>query len=283
VLAFRFDVDSVRCWEEGVPRLMELGRSRDVHFSFYVNMGYSFNWSHNFRHFVAKRLKKTAPAAPRAPSLPTKAKLGTAGVLKTMFANPQLGERYRATADRLHADGHELGLHGGMDHVIWQRSLDTLSKARIDDLLRPAYDRFTSRYGAPKGFACPGFVHNEDVYELLDEYGFAYSSDEPGEEPFRPGSAGHEHSHFQVPVNVMGESNVPIVEQMLAMGRGESEIVAACVEAIRARPFALLYGHPYVEGIRADILGAVIDAVADSHEVVTVAEYLQRWRKAHDG
>jgi peptidoglycan/xylan/chitin deacetylase (PgdA/CDA1 family) len=281
VLAFRFDVDSVRCWEEGVPRLLALGRRRDVRFSFYINMGYSFNWAHNLRHFVLKRVRGGSSGR-RAPSLPTRAKLGTSGVLKTMFLNPRLGRRYRSALDGLHSEGHELGLHGGTDHVIWQRSLGELSRSEIDALLRPAYDEFQALYGSPRGFACPGFVHNGTVYELLDAYGFAYSSDELGEEPFHPREGGREYAHFQIPVNVMGESHVPIVEQMLAMGRPDAEIVDASVTAIRARQFALMYGHPYVEGIRADILEAVIDAVADSHRVVTVAQYLDLWRRARD-
>ena len=180
--------------------------------------------------------------------------------------------------DQLHSEGHELGLHGGVDHVIWQRSLGNLSKSEIDALLRPAYEEFRGRYGAPRGFACPGFVHNAYVYELLDAYGFTYSSDELGEEPFHPSDGHRDYTHLQVPVNVMGESHVPIVEQMLAMGHGDAAIVEACVDAIRARPFALMYGHPYVEGLRADILEGVIDAVGDSHRVVTVAQYVDRWQ-----
>lgn len=278
-LAFRFDVDSVRCIEEGIPRLMEVGERRSVRFSFYVNMGRSFNWSHNFRHFVSKR--RGGRGAARAPALPTYRKLGVGGVLKTMFLNPILGERYRDTFDRLHAAGHELGLHGGTDHVVWQRSLDALSPEEVDSLLRPAYDVFVSRYGAPAGFASPGFVHNDTVLRLLDRYGFTYGSDQPGDLPFHPRSDDVEHAHFQVPVNVVGPSNVPIVEYMLAMGHDDEEIVAACVEGIAARDFALLYGHPYVEGVRAEILDAVIAAVEGSHEVVTVEQYLQRWRQVN--
>jgi len=82
-------------------------------------------------------------------------------------------------------------------------------------------------------------------------------------------------------VNAVAPTNVPIVEYMLAMGRDDEEIVAACVEGITARDFALLYGHPYVEGVRAEILDAVIAAVEGSHEVVTVEQYLQRWRQVN--
>jgi peptidoglycan/xylan/chitin deacetylase (PgdA/CDA1 family) len=279
-LAFRFDVDSVRCIEEGIPRLIELGERRSVRFTFYVNMGRSFNWVHNLRYFASRR--RRASRAARAPALPTYAKLGARGVLKTMFLNPVLGERYRGTFDRLHAAGHELGLHGGTDHVVWQRSLDDLSPNEVGALLRPAYEAFVRRYGRPAGFASPGFVHNDTVLRLMDRYGFAYGSDRPGEEPFRPSIEGVELDHFQVPVNVVGPSQVPIVEHMLATGHDEDEIVAACVEGITALDFALLYGHPYVEGVRAEILDAVISAVQESHEVVTVVQYLERWRRAND-
>ncbi|MEX2048977.1 MAG: hypothetical protein WEB90_05310 [Gemmatimonadota bacterium] len=278
-LAFRFDVDSVRCLEEGVPRLMELARARGVRFSFFVNMGRSFNWAHNFRHFVVSGHGRTsAVPGPRPPSLPTKVKLGRVGVLKTMFLNPRLGDRYRPILDALYAEGHELALHGGTDHVIWQRSLATLSRHQIDDLLRPAYETFSSRYGAPKGFASPGFVHNAHVYELLDAYGFVYSSDETGEYPFQPKDGDRTYRHFQVPVNVMGDGNVPLIEQQLARGEREADIVASCAERIAGRSFALMYGHPYVEGVRSSILASVIDAVAHTHQVVTVGEYLEQWR-----
>ena len=283
-LAFRFDVDSVRCTEVGIPRLVEVADRCGVRFSFFVNMGYSFNWGHNLRHFAAKKLsrsKRSAPTPARGLSLPTTSKLGWGGILKTMFLNPQLGERYRRVFDGLHDSGHELALHGGTDHVIWQRGLSGLSEQQVRDLLHPAFERFAARYGEPRGFASPGFVHNDIVLRLLDEYGFAYASDMPGDEPFRPRN-GSEYEHFQVPVNVMGVDNVPLVEQYLALGRTQAEIVEAAVEMITDRDFALMYGHPYVEGVHAGILESVIGRVRDTHDVVTVEEYLERW-KARDG
>jgi len=278
LLAFRFDVDSVRCIEEGIPKLMDVGQRRGVRFSFFVNMGYSFNWAHNLRHFAKKRLgPKPVAVGPAVRSLPTKQKLGVAGVLKTMFLNPRLGDRYKSTFDGVHAAGHELALHGGTDHVVWQRSLGQLSDTDIDALLRPAYETFSERYGEPRGFACPGFVYNETVLSLLDQYGFKYSSDMPGEEPFHPRVGDRHFSHYQVPVNVAGEGNVPIIEQSLALGRPVSGIIDTCVEMISRRDFAMLYGHPYVEGVRAEILDAVLGEVESTHEVVTVEAYLDRW------
>jgi peptidoglycan/xylan/chitin deacetylase (PgdA/CDA1 family) len=285
VLAFRFDIDSVRCAEEGVPRLMRLADRAAVRFTFFVNMGLSFNWAHNLRHLARKRL--AAPAAQTGDAhraLPTTRKLGWRGVLKTVFVNPELGERYRPVLDALSREGHELGLHGGMDHVIWQRGLAALTDEGLERLFSPAYRRFEDRYGAPRGFASPGFVHDDRVLDLLDRYGFAYGSDRSGNEPFRPQKAnGDLWEHFQVPVNVAAPGNVPIIEEGLARGLEDREIVRRCVDAIRAHSFALLYGHPYVEGVHVTLLEELLRALGGEYDVTTVADYLERWRAERHG
>ena len=282
VLALRFDVDSVTCIERGIPELRRLADRFGVRFTFFVNMGYSFNWSHNLRHLVRPRSARgTKPQGPPSPrlSLPTTAKLGWGGVLKTVIFNPRLGDRYRATFDALHADGHELGLHGGTDHVIWQRSLDDLDEEELEQLFRPAFDRFTDRYGRPAGFASPGFRSNDMVSNLLDQEGFTYTSDVSGETPFHAiGPDGRPYDHYQVPVNVLGDKMVPLVEQGRAQGRPTPVIEQSLVDAVTARDFALVYGHPYVEGVEAPLLGRVRERLIDRYDVVTVSEYLDRWQ-----
>lgn len=218
------------------------------------------------------------------PALPTLDKLGAVGVLETMLLNPRLGRRFRKTFNRLFETGHELGLHGGTDHALWQRALADLSDQQLDDLLRPAYESFTRDFGKPPGFASPGFRYDDRVLRMTDSYGFEYGSDMSGERPFRPRVGGRELAHYQVPVNVAGADTVPLVEQMLALGRGDEEIVGTAARAIRKRDFALLYGHPFVEGVRADLIEHIVREVEDTHEVVTVREYLARWRgRARDG
>lgn len=283
VLACRFDVDSVTCIERGIPKLRKLADRLGVRFTFFVNMGHSFNWSHNARHFLRRRRRTTPPeagATTSAPlSLPTTAKLGWPGVLKTVLLNPRLGDRYRATFDALHAEGHELGLHGGTDHVIWQRSLDDLGEEELERLFRPAFERFSERYGQPAGFASPGFRYNEAVLRLIDAEGFTYASDMPGERPFRPSTpSGAPYRHHQVPVNVLGERSVPLVEQGMARGKTPAQIEQSLVDAITDRDFALVYGHPYVEGVAAPVLGGALERVREEYDIVTVAQYLDRWR-----
>lgn len=278
-LAFRFDVDSVRCCRVGIPRLMDAADRLGVRFTFFLNLGVTFNWKHTLRHVARKQFRRVASSAPGPPALPTLDKLGAMGVLETMLLNPRLGRRFRKTFDRLFEAGHELGLHGGTDHALWQRALGDLSDRQLEELLRPAYESFRRGYGKPRGFASPGFRYDDRVLRMTDGYGFEYGSDMSGERPFRPRAGGRELAHYQVPVNVAGEAAVPLVEQMLALGRSDEEIVGAAARAIRKRDFALMYGHPFVEGVRADLIERIVREVEDSHEVVTVCEYLRRWRE----
>jgi len=282
--AFRLDVDSLICLEQGIPNLLRLGERHGVRFTFFVNMGRSFSWRHTIANVLRRKQdgRRAGPASTPVPyKLSAASKLGRGGTLRTVVFNPRLGRRYRAALDLLHREGHELGLHGGSNHPAWQYRLDELGDDGLERLFRPAFEEFRDRYGHPRGFASPGFRYNQAVLGLLDNEGFEYASDMAGEVPFRPGrrDGASRHTHFQVPVNVIGERRVPVIEQGLARGQSDGRIVQDAVERIRARPFALMYGHPYVEGVHTRQLAAILSEVADDYDVVTVKEYLRRWKE----
>ncbi len=296
VLAFRFDVDSVQCLRTGVPRLRKVADARGVRFTFFVTMGRSFHvastlgrrWSRRAgRRTGSQRPNPTKgtrsrPSGERPNALPVARKLGWRGLLETIVLNPHLGRKYRDEIDALHHDGHELGLHGGSNHAVWQHTVHRLDPWRVEALLRPALDEFASRYGRPEGFASPGFQWNDHVLRLLDDEGFLYASDMTGEEPFRPQDArGGRHRHYQVPVNVAGRGRVPVIEQGLALGNDARRIAERAVAQIRGRRFALMYDHPYVAGVHSAVLDKIIEIVEGDYDIVTVAEYLARWRQEH--
>ena len=313
VLAFRFDVDSVQCLRTGVPRLRKVADARGVRFTFFVTMGRSFHmastlgrrWSRRARRRTGSqrpnptkgtRSRSSGERAPNA--LPVARKLGWRGLLETVVLNPHLGRKYRHEIDALHHDGHELGLHGGSNHAVWQHMVHApppqpnpptqpLRRASEPEcassvLLRPALDEFASRYGRPEGFASPGFQWNDHVLRLLDDEGFLYASDMTGEEPFRPQDArGSRHRHYQVPVNVAGRGRVPVIEEGLALGHDARRIAERAVAQIQDRRFALMYDHPYVAGVHHAVLDKIIEIVEGDYDIVTVAEYLARWRQEH--
>jgi len=222
--AFRLDVDSLICLEQGIPNLLRLGERHGVRFTFFVNMGRSFSWRHTIANVLRRKQdgRRAGPASTPVPyKLSAASKLGRGGTLRTVVFNPRLGRRYRAALDLLHREGHELGLHGGSNHPAWQYRLDELGDDGLERLFRPAFEEFRDRYGHPRGFASPGFRYNQAVLGLLDNEGFEYASDMAGEVPFRPGrrDGASRHTHFQVPVNVIGERRVPVIEQGLARGQ----------------------------------------------------------------
>ena len=278
-LAIRFDIESTTCLERGVPRLLELGRRYGVRFSFFANMGRSFNLWVNLR---SRWTGTGGSAESRSTKLPLKRKLGWDGILKTVFWNPALGRSFLGTLERILYEGHELGLHGGMDHARWQHSISRMDRDEVAGLLRPAYRQFEKAFGAPQGFSSPGFRFNTHVLDVLDELGLEYSSDMDGETPFPTRFNGKNHRLWQVPVNVIGGSHVPLIEESLAGNMGGGDICRRVVAEITGRRFAFLYGHPYVEGMHWEILGKTIEAICGDYRIVTVSEYLHRWRSRND-
>ncbi len=277
-LAIRFDIDSVTCCERGVPRLLELGRRRGVKFTFFANMGRSFNFMVNCR----LRLKGRPTSGPPQVKLGLKEKLTWSGILKTVILNPALGTKYLKTLERVKKEGHELGLHGGTDHVVWQHGIRDMNRDSLLKLFLPAYEQFSQAFGKPEGFACPGFQYDDRVFDILENYNFAYSSDMDGEHPFPTTVNGKRHRLWQVPVNIMGGGKVPAIEEMIAKGCDAERIGRDVADRIMRKEFSLLYGHPYVEGVRCEILDSVLDRIQNSHQVVTLSEYLEKWRKIYD-
>ena len=281
LFSFRFDIDSLTDIEVGVPRLIEIAGTLDVRFTFFVNMGRSFNWS--------TVLSRQHPGARNSVSAArTINKLGLGRLLRTVILNPHIGFSHKKMLFRLLDNGHELGLHGGMDHPVWQWGLDNLSKVEIDDLLKPAYDHFVQLFGKPKGFASPGFRYNDFVLELMDDYGFEYASDMQGERPFVP----ENFRHLQIPVNIVGPGHKPFIEAMLASGLRSEEVVKKCkaeVDAvIEKNDIAVIYGHPAFEG-KFDGLMALFDLIkVEGYQVVPMMEIVEKRSclkrgKSHNG
>ena len=251
-LSFRFDVDTAADIRNGIPKLLDLGRELDAHFSFYVNVGKPFS----FKVTLARRLRtslarlrfRSDSRAVRTARVTAYEKLGLRGILETCLWNRDLGVTYRDQLRKILKEGHELGLHGGMNHAIWQYKLHEMTDGEIDDLFRPAYDTFSQLFGKPVGYCSPGFVYSEHVLDIVDEYGFLYASDMEGESPFHPAVRGKEYAHTQIPVNVVGDGKASFISQQLALGSTDEEMVTALLEEINRHTTAVLYGHPSIEG-----------------------------------
>jgi len=132
--------------------------------------------------------------------------------------------------------GHELGLHG-YDHYAWMNRLDDKSKEDIICWISKGCELFEKAFGYyPECFAVPGFKTNTNFLEILDDFGFRYSSDFMGMKPFFPSLNNVMLKTLQVPVS-------------LAIGEYEdAESIRRLKEQI-ARGYAVFYFHPSNEPI----------------------------------
>jgi peptidoglycan/xylan/chitin deacetylase (PgdA/CDA1 family) len=261
IFSFRFDIDSLADIETGVPRLIDLARELDVRFTFFVNMGRSYNW-----RVVSGQWSVAGENTALLRHASTMRRMGLWQTLRTVFFNPDIGLSHKKTLFRLLDDGHELGLHGGMDHPLWQWRLDVLSKEELHDLLKPAYDHFERLFGKPKGLASPGFTYNRYVLELVDEYGFEYASDMEGERPFRPEG----FRHMQIPVNVAGPDRMSFIEHLRGTETGKAEVEKKVVAEIAGRECAVMYGHPACEGKSKSLRDILYWVKKNGYRVVTM-------------
>lgn len=258
--SFRFDIDSLADIEVGVPRLLDSSKELGARFTFFVNMGRSFSW----KPILRDRQKRVGVFNKKAFTVISK--LGLMRTIRTVVQNPCIGSSHKDILFRLLDAGHELALHGGMDHPLWQWGLSSLDKGEIDEMLRPAYARFEKLFGRPEGFSSPGFQYNNNVLELVDDYEIRYASDMKGENLFVPEG----HRHVQVPVNIMGPSNVPLLESLYASGRQGEEVLGACKGEILKRNLAVMYGHPSFEG-RLDDFSEIISWVkGEGYSIMTL-------------
>lgn len=274
--SFRFDIDSLADIEAGVPKLIELAKELDVRFTFFVNMGRSFRWSVAGGQWSAKpETKNLEPnSSPITHHSSTVKRLGLWRTFRTVIFNPNIGLSNKKILFKLLDNGHELGLHGGMDHPLWQWGLDTLSKDEINDLLRPAYNHFAELFERPKGFASPGLKYNRHVLELIDEYGFEYASDMEGERPFI-----HQgFRHLQIPANIIGPNGISLIDQFHRSGLQEAEIVRRCREEVEKKEIGVMFGHPAIEGETLS-LRTLLRLIRDSgYKIVPMKEILKLLR-----
>jgi|GEM_PF-4836029 len=108
---------------------------------------------------------------------------------------------------------YELGYRSGMNHLVCQYDLDSLTNGQMEHLLVPAYESFSNFFGSPEAFCSPGFLRNRHVLELLDRFDLLYAADMDSEAPSCPSVGNRQDLHFQITSNINGY--VPILAVIL--------------------------------------------------------------------
>ncbi|MDR2180188.1 MAG: 4-deoxy-4-formamido-L-arabinose-phosphoundecaprenol deformylase [Synergistaceae bacterium] len=201
-VAIKIDVDTLKGYLEGVPRLLDILKERGIKASIFFSMGPDNSGKavrRIFRKgFISKMLRTKAPS--------------TYG-WKTLFYGTLLKAPMIVSSDpgilrRAVEEGHDCGIHC-WDHVLWQDRLPEMSREEIRAELNKAAELFSRVTGtAPKSSAAPGWQASFDSLTVQDELGFDYCSDVRGTRPFFPRLDGAVFRTLQIP------STLPTLDEL---------------------------------------------------------------------
>lgn len=259
LFVFRWDVDHRVCITDGIPRIRSVCRDFGVPNTFFVNLGRSTN----LREWVGKGMVRSRAKLADKDAVHLIQKTGWPRfLLETALARP-VGLRFVPVLQALQHEGHELGLHGGMDHVVWSRRFHDLPDHVLEADVQESYGHFLRHFGKPAGFTSPGFYSDARVMRMIDRLGFSYDGDAIGGEPRRAAADGLPLRHWTIPVTLSGPRTVPFLEYHGARHTPEAEVLDELDRHLEARDLVVLYGHPCFEGVRDQVLRKVFARVVE--------------------
>lgn len=269
-LCFRFDIDSDRCLRDGTRALSDVAARFGVVFTFFAHMGRA---THRPRA-LADVVRRPGGDTPRPSRLSPRRKLGTAGTVRLLVANPRVGAAHPSELRRLAAAGHEVGLHGGRNHRTWHDDAAGWPATRLRTEM--AWGRAQlARAGVPPpaGFSSPAWTTSPAVAAVAADLGFSYLADRHG-----PDSEGvlQRGRLPDIGTNVLGEpGGVGYLEWCRARGLSTAAVVADFQERLRrVERLAVVYDHPFWAGSHdADLVARLLVAGQQAgFEVVTLAQ-----------
>jgi len=266
-ICFRFDVDTHKCAKVGIPNLLKLGREKEATFSFFVNCGRAVSPYHSLMAI----LNKPKSDIPDYPHLGPLRKLGKLDYLVCALLNPLVG-KYTEIIKSVAAQGHEIGLHGGRNHELWCRFVDSWSEEQIRDEIEWGLEKLRKLGIEPTVFASPCAKGGTRVSKVLSKFPqFLFISDDLNRQILEPRKlAGLKN----VPVSICGEGGIAYIEQHLALGHTRTRIVDDFRERLRSFPLRVFYDHPYFAGVEAiSVFSALIDcAREEGFEICSLAQ-----------
>lgn len=243
---FRFDVDTTKCMQVGVPALLDFAKEEGVRFTFFVNMGRAVAYGNTLKSVVAGKRRRRENSV----KLSVPRKLGLAWLLETLLLNKNVGLGSTAILKRALKEGHDVQLHGGTNHGAWIHDFYAWDKERIRREVEWGVEAFSRELGQfPYVFSAPGWASSDVLLEILGEFGMRGSADRHG---VRAQGVIVQEDVVLVPTHFCGEpGGVGYFEHLVASGR-EKYInwLAEWDEEARVdgQSFMSVYDHPAFAG-----------------------------------
>jgi len=277
----RIDVDTHDGMTEGIPRLLDVLRSRGARATFYCAMGYDNSGRAVFgalfrRGFLSKMLRTRALAA-----------YGLRTALSgTLLPARPIGHSRPDLLRRIIDEGHELGAHS-WDHRRWQDRLDSMTAEEVRADLNRSVVALADATGRPATtVAAPAWLSRPESLAHEESLGLRFASDCRGRTPFYPSVGGRSLKLLQVP------TTLPTLDELLGLecatvgdffDRIARELDAAEGSAV-ARPaqdaFAVLTVHAELEGrAQAAEFDAFLAGTLGRHRWAPLGELADEWRE----
>jgi peptidoglycan/xylan/chitin deacetylase (PgdA/CDA1 family) len=190
------DVDTLKGYMEGVPRILDILRERGIKASFFFSMGPDNSGKairRVFRKgFLSKMLRTRAPSAYGFKTM----------FYGTLLKAPMIVRSSPDILKRASDEGHDCGIHC-WDHVLWQDCLYGMSREDIRAEFSKAIELFSRVTGyIPRSCAAPGWQVSPDSLAVQDGLGFGHCSDARGVTPFLPRMNGVPFRTVQIPTTL---------------------------------------------------------------------------------
>jgi hypothetical protein len=203
--------------------------------------------------------------------------LGTGEYLYAALANPAVGSGSADVVRDAATLGHEIGLHGGLNHAIWQEQGSGWARTRVEaeiDAVLPELKVLLDGK-APAGFASPGWTTHPELPEIVAERGFRYLADLHGPRPTSPRDSSKVGPLVNVRTQLTGEpGGVAYLEHLRAIGLTDTALEERFLRDLeRSGDHVVVYDHPYFAGIRelATVSRMVELARGSGYDVVPLA------------
>lgn len=262
-LAIKVDVDTLRGYLEGVPRMLDIFAKHGVKASIYFSFGPDNSGKairRIFRKgFISKMLRTKAPSTYGLKTL----------MYGTLLPAPMIVPKNPDIVKRAFDEGHETGIHA-WDHVYVQDCLYKISKEEYRALYEKASEMYENICGVKAtSIAAPGWQLSHAVLATEQELGLAFASDVRGYSPFMPVFEGVEYGVPQIP------STLPTMDEIYGLPGVNDETLPEIWYKGMDKEYNVVTVHAEMEGIsKAGVLNRFLTLTKNrGTEFFTLGEY----------
>ncbi|MDL2264695.1 4-deoxy-4-formamido-L-arabinose-phosphoundecaprenol deformylase [Synergistaceae bacterium OttesenSCG-928-I11] len=179
-LAVKVDVDTLRGYVTGMPRLLGLFEKHGIRASIFFSFGPDNSGKairRIFRRgFLSKMVRTRAPSTYGFKTL----------LYGTLLPAPMIVDANPDILRRSCMEGHDCGIHA-WDHVLVQDKLHAMAEDDFEALYRKAAAKYEKILGVrPTSYAAPGWQASRASLATEERLGLKYASDTRGHSPFLP-------------------------------------------------------------------------------------------------